>query len=54
VKAFKAGGLPTTEIAHVPSQLVAPSDFIATRAEKEALRDHEASQRELAGSGRPR
>jgi carbon starvation protein len=54
VKAFKAGGLPTTEIPHVPSRLVAPSDFIATRAEKEALRDHEASQRELVGSGRPR
>ena len=55
VKAFKRGGLPTTETPHVPSHLVAPSDFVATAQEKHAVREFEASQRELAGSsgGRP-
>jgi carbon starvation protein len=51
VKAFKSGGLPTTEIPRVPSHLVAPSDFFATAEEKVAVREYDASQRELAGSG---
>jgi carbon starvation protein len=51
VKAWKNSGLPTTEVPHQPSQLVAPSDFFATAEEKRAVRDYEASQRELAGSG---
>jgi carbon starvation protein len=50
-KAFKSGGLPTTEVPHVPSHLVAPSDFFPTAQEKQAVRDYEAHQRELAGSG---
>jgi carbon starvation protein len=51
VKAFKSGGLPTTEVPHEPSRLVAPSDFFATSEEKDAVRVFEASQRELIGSG---
>ena len=49
VKAAKRGGLPTTEVPHVTSHLVAPSDFIATKEEKEAVREYE--QRELTRSG---
>ncbi len=37
VRAIKAGSLPTTEVPHTPSQIVAPADFIATREEKEAV-----------------
>ena len=51
IKAARSGGLPTTEIPHEPSHLVAPSDFFATAEEKQAVREYEASQRELAGSG---
>ena len=51
IKAAKAGGLPTTEVPKVPSHIVAPSDFFATKEEKQAVREYEASQRELAGSG---
>ncbi|MBA2770271.1 MAG: carbon starvation protein A, partial [Sporichthyaceae bacterium] len=51
IKAFKSGGLPTTEFPHEPSRIVAPSDFFATKHEKEAVREYEASQRELVGSG---
>ncbi|HEX6486120.1 MAG TPA: carbon starvation protein A, partial [Nocardioidaceae bacterium] len=47
-KAVQAGGLPTTEVAKQPSEIVAPSDFFATKEEKEAVREWEAS-RELAG-----
>ena len=54
VKAAKLGGLPTTEVPHVPSQIVAPSDFIATAQEKQAVREYEAKQHNLAGSGRQR
>ena len=52
VKAAKAGGLPTTEVPRETSHLVAPSDFIATKEEKEAVREYEQS--ELSGSGRRR
>jgi len=51
IKALKIGGLSTTEIPHQPSHLVAPSDFFATTEEKQAVREYEATQRELAGSG---
>jgi carbon starvation protein len=54
IKAAKGGGLPTTEVPHEESHLVAPSDFIATAAEKQAVREYEASQRDLTGSGGPR
>ena len=54
IKAAKAGGLPTTEVPHVTSHIVAPSDFFATADEKQAVREYEASQRESAGSGRRR
>lgn len=52
VKALRAGGLPTTEVPKVESDLVAPSDFIATKEEKEAVRAWEAERAErtaLAG-----
>ena len=51
-RALRAGSLPTTEVPHTPSRLVAPSDFFATREEKEAVRRWEAEQRELAGGRR--
>lgn len=52
VKAIRAGGLPTTEVPAHPSHLVAPADFFATKEEKEAVRDWEMAQRELAGGPR--
>ncbi|MEU0265864.1 carbon starvation CstA family protein [Nocardioides sp. NPDC006303] len=45
VKAIRAGGLPTTEVPKVESTIVAPSDFFATKEEKEAVREWEASQK---------
>jgi carbon starvation protein len=54
VRALRAGGLPTTEVPKQPSHLVAPSDFFATREEKEAVREWEASRGDLAGTGRSR
>jgi carbon starvation protein len=52
-KAMRAGSLPTTEVPKVPSHLVAPSDFFATKEEKQAVREWEASRRDLVG-GPPR
>jgi carbon starvation protein len=52
IKAAKSGGLPTTEVPHELSHLVAPSDFFATPAEKQAVREYEDSERELAAAGR--
>ena len=52
VRAFKAGGLPTTEVPHRESSLVAPSDFFATKEEKEAVREWEASRRLTATGDR--
>lgn len=37
VRAIRAGSLPTTEVPHTPSHLVAPADFFATAEEKRAL-----------------
>ena len=51
VRAVRAGGLPTTEVPKQPSHIVAPSDFFATKEEKEAVREWEASQQELVGGG---
>ncbi|NGN94472.1 carbon starvation protein A [Nocardioides sp. KC13] len=45
VKAIRAGGLPTTEVPKVESKIVAPSDFFATKEEKESVREWEASQK---------
>ena len=53
VKAIRAGGLPTTEVPKVESDLVAPSDFFATKEEKDAVRAWEESRRgELVAGGR--
>jgi len=54
IKAAKAGGLPTTEVPAVPSNIVAPSDFFATAEEKVAVREYESSLRGPTGSGRSR
>jgi carbon starvation protein len=50
LRAVRAGGLPTTEVPCEESHLVAPSDFFATREEKEAVREWEAG-RDLEGVG---
>jgi len=61
VKAAKLGGLPTTEVPRQPSHLVDAAEIFATPQEKEAIREYQttqrelaASKRELAGSGRSR
>ncbi len=51
-KALKAGGLPTTEVPKVESHLVAPSDFFATKEEKQAVAEWEASRGDLVGGGK--
>ncbi|HEY0775629.1 MAG TPA: hypothetical protein VGD51_16205, partial [Nocardioidaceae bacterium] len=51
-KAIKAGGLPTTEVPKVESHLVAPSDFFATKEEKQAVAEWEASRGDLVGGGK--
>ena len=50
IKVIRQGALPTTEVPHQPSSLVAPSDFFATKAEKAAVREH-ASSAVLTGPG---
>ncbi len=47
VRAVRAGSLPTTEVPHTPSRIVAPADFVATREEKEAVAAWEAERGEL-------
>jgi carbon starvation protein len=42
VRAIRAGSLPTTEVPHTPSRIVAPADFVATREEKAAVAAWEA------------
>jgi carbon starvation protein len=51
VRVIQQGSLPTTEVPHEQSDIVAPSDFFATKEEKAAVREHEASRGELTGSG---
>lgn len=50
VKAAKAGGLPTTEAPHEPSNLVVAAEIFTTADEKQAIRDYEDHQRTLASS----
>jgi carbon starvation protein len=52
VRAVRAGGLPTTEVPHQPSKLVAPADFFATKEEKQAVREWEAERRQSVSAGR--
>jgi carbon starvation protein len=52
VRAWRGGGLPTIEVPYQESHIVAPSDFFATKEEKEAVRRWEAEQRAGVGSGR--
>ncbi|MET0820090.1 MAG: carbon starvation CstA family protein, partial [Aeromicrobium sp.] len=54
VRAIRAGSLPTTEVPHTPSEIVAPADFIATADEKRAVAEWEAERRDRqpARSGR--
>jgi carbon starvation protein len=52
VRAWKQGQVPTTEVPHEPSRIVAPSDFFATKEEKEEVREWEASRRERVGAHR--
>ena len=48
VRALRAGSLPTTEVPHTPSTLVAPSGIFPTAQEKRAMAEHER----LVGAGR--
>ena len=52
VKALRLGSLATTEVPKQPSHLVAPSDFFATKEEKEAVRQWEASRGDVVGGRR--
>ncbi|WP_229054453.1 carbon starvation CstA family protein [Aeromicrobium sp. Leaf350] len=55
VRAIRAGSLPTTEVPHTESTIVAPADFIPTAEEKKAVAAWEAerdAERERAGSTR--
>jgi len=52
VRTLRGGPLPTTEVPAVPSELVAPADFFATREEKEAVARWEAERAERVGAGR--
>ncbi len=47
-KALRSGGLPTTEVPHHESHVVAPSDFFPTAEEKEAVRRWEAEHGSIA------
>ena len=51
IKAWKSGGLPTTEVPHEESKLVAPAELFATAEEKAAVREWEAARRQPVGSG---
>ncbi|HRW19265.1 MAG TPA: carbon starvation CstA family protein [Dermatophilaceae bacterium] len=43
VKAFRAGGLPTSEEPDTPSKIFAPKSFLPTQAEKEVLEEWKAA-----------
>jgi carbon starvation protein len=51
VRAIRAGSLPTTEVPHTPSTIVAPADFLATAEEKRAVAAWEDERRPVR-SGR--
>jgi carbon starvation protein len=46
VRAIRAGSLPTTEVPHTPSEIVAPAEFFATADEKRAVAEWEAERRD--------
>lgn len=50
VKAVRSGSLPTTEVPAVPSELVAPADFVATKEEKAELAAWEAERSTTVGT----
>lgn len=50
VKAVRAGSLATTEVPAVPSQIVAPADFVATKEEKAELAAWEAERSTTVGT----
>jgi carbon starvation protein len=50
LRARKAGQLPTREAPHEQSDVVAPSDFIATKEERAAVHEWEASRRPTEGA----
>jgi len=52
IKAAKLGALPTTEVPRQPSHLVDAAEIFATSQEKEAIREYQSTQRELAASKR--
>jgi carbon starvation protein len=56
VRAIRAGSLPTTEVPHTPSDLVAPAGLLATAEEKKAVAaweaEHQHGAREPSRSGR--
>ncbi len=54
VRALRAGSLPTSEVPAQPSHIVAPSDFFATREEKEAVAAWEAEHGDRVAAGGPR
>ncbi len=54
VRAARAGTLPTTEVEHHPSRIVAPTDFFATAEEKRAVAEWESSRGEPVGGGHHR
>ena len=43
IKAFRAGGLPTSEEEDVPSRIFAPKGFLPTPAEKEVYAEWKAA-----------
>jgi carbon starvation protein len=51
VRAMRSGGLPTTEVPATPSDIVAPSDFFATKEEKKAVREWEATHDSVGAMG---
>ena len=52
VRAVRAGGLPTTEVPKVESEIIAPADFFATADEKQAQREWEDKHRQPVGGRR--
>jgi carbon starvation protein len=50
VKAVRSGSLPTTEVPAVPSEIVAPADFVATKEEKAELAAWEAERSTTVGT----
>lgn len=49
IKAFRAGGLPTSEQKGIPSKIFGPAGFVATPLEKEVLADWKAAGKDPDG-----